>query len=489
VDTDGDGTPDYLDDDDDGDGILTADEGADPNGDGDPSDAVDTDGDGTPDYLDDDDDNDGIPTSVEIANAPPGGDTDGDGIPDHLDLDSDNDGINDVIEAGGTDADGDGMHSTPGSLTNPPDTDGDGQPDYVDLDSDNDSISDLYEGGSGAIDADDDGVADGPDTDGDGIVDSADDNNGQFGEDSDPGPQNTDGDGLPDYIDPDSDGDGTDDIDEVGNGDLDTNDDGVIDDNTDSDGDGIPDNIDDDDGTFGGLGGPIFNQAPQPEEDSYIIPEGIGSTLTVLDNDSDPDGDTLTITQVTAPQHGVVSIVRISGTVDFDALVYTPTASYLGMDTFTYTVSDVSQESTAQVTVTVLPVTDLSISQELQETPSYTEFTIVARNLGVRAADGAVISDTFPVEIANINWTCVGANGATCSASGSGNVMTDTLTSFPAGGVVTYTVYGNASTRVFNTVSVMPPDGVFDLEMDNNYATAPTQYRLLLPLMYRDYIP
>ncbi|WP_228547226.1 FKBP-type peptidyl-prolyl cis-trans isomerase [Nonlabens antarcticus] len=42
----------YIDADDDNDGILTKDENADPNGDGNPSDAKDTDGDGIPDYLD-----------------------------------------------------------------------------------------------------------------------------------------------------------------------------------------------------------------------------------------------------------------------------------------------------------------------------------------------------------------------------------------------------------------------------------------------------
>ncbi|MEO4006967.1 RHS repeat-associated core domain-containing protein [Flavobacterium sp. CAU 1735] len=53
-DTDGDGIPNYLDLDDDGDGYATweAIEGADPNGDHNPSDAIDTDGDGIPDYLD-----------------------------------------------------------------------------------------------------------------------------------------------------------------------------------------------------------------------------------------------------------------------------------------------------------------------------------------------------------------------------------------------------------------------------------------------------
>jgi hypothetical protein len=50
-DTDADGVANYLDDDDDGDTILTASENADPNSDGNPVDAVDTDSNGTPDYL------------------------------------------------------------------------------------------------------------------------------------------------------------------------------------------------------------------------------------------------------------------------------------------------------------------------------------------------------------------------------------------------------------------------------------------------------
>ncbi len=52
-DTDDDGVPNYVESDDDGDGIPTSEEDADPNGDGNPDDALDTDGDGIPDYLDD----------------------------------------------------------------------------------------------------------------------------------------------------------------------------------------------------------------------------------------------------------------------------------------------------------------------------------------------------------------------------------------------------------------------------------------------------
>lgn len=59
--------------------------------------ALDTDGDGIPDFMDEDDDGDNVPTIDEIEIAADGTiiytDTDGDGIPDYLDPDDDGDGI------------------------------------------------------------------------------------------------------------------------------------------------------------------------------------------------------------------------------------------------------------------------------------------------------------------------------------------------------------------------------------------------------------
>ncbi|NUY82703.1 hypothetical protein HUK80_17505, partial [Flavobacterium sp. MAH-1] len=94
-DTDGDGTPNYLDPDDDGDAVWTVYEGVNPDGDGNPATGatLDTDGDAIPNYLDADDDNDGYPTWEETDNSdndfnPNTGvspNADGDSIPDYLD--------------------------------------------------------------------------------------------------------------------------------------------------------------------------------------------------------------------------------------------------------------------------------------------------------------------------------------------------------------------------------------------------------------------
>lgn len=99
-DTDNDGTPDYLDADDDGDGIPSVDEAGDTDDDGIPdyleSNTASIDGDSRNDYDDNDDDGDGVPTRQEDVNGNGwlwDDDTDGDGIIDAHDDDDDGDGF------------------------------------------------------------------------------------------------------------------------------------------------------------------------------------------------------------------------------------------------------------------------------------------------------------------------------------------------------------------------------------------------------------
>ena len=111
-DTDGDGTIDPLDTDDDNDGVLTINEKL-----------TDSDGDGAYNWLDDDDDDDGIPTLTEGDETE---DFDGDGTPNYLDRDSDDDNIDDNVEG-------------------PIDTDNDGAMDFLDVDADGDGAPDAEE--------------------------------------------------------------------------------------------------------------------------------------------------------------------------------------------------------------------------------------------------------------------------------------------------------------------------------------------------------
>ncbi len=193
---------------------------------------VDTVGDGVPDITDFDDDNDGILDTKEDAEATNNGDSDGDGVPDRLDLDSDNDGINDVIEAQNQDDNRDGQ---------------------ADGDVDEDGLVSTITGNEECID--------------------------------------TDNDGIPDYLDLDSDGDGVNDIKDNGNplfSDLDGN--GRLD-GEDTDGDGIADVADGNDTTWGDT-----NDFPPVDSDfdgkpNYIDTDDDNDNIPTIDEDVNGNGD------------------------------------------------------------------------------------------------------------------------------------------------------------------------------------------------------
>lgn len=86
------------------------------------------------------------------------------------------------------------------------------------------------------------------------------------------------------------------------------------------------------------------NRAPVAVADTYWVSGRTPAMLPVLGNDSDPDGDSLTIVAVTEPA-GQTGTVQIMGT----QILYTPKAPFY-TDTFTYTVSDgKGGQSTAMV--------------------------------------------------------------------------------------------------------------------------------------------
>ena len=93
-----------------------------------------------------------------------------------------------------------------------------------------------------------------------------------------------------------------------------------------------------------------LNRAPAAANDAFTIECSAAATFNVLANDTDPDGDTLTITSVTTPGKGTAAIS--SG-----KIVYTPNATTCpagATDSFTYTVSDgKGGSSTATVNVTI----------------------------------------------------------------------------------------------------------------------------------------
>ena len=89
------------------------------------------------------------------------------------------------------------------------------------------------------------------------------------------------------------------------------------------------------------------NSAPKAVNDAFSTDENTSITYDVLGNDTDSDGDHLTISTKTDGTQGTVKIVE-------GKIEYTPHSDYTGTDTFTYTISDgKGHTDTATVTVTI----------------------------------------------------------------------------------------------------------------------------------------
>ena len=95
------------------------------------------------------------------------------------------------------------------------------------------------------------------------------------------------------------------------------------------------------------------NLPPDAVNDNAAVSEDSGANvINVLTNDTDENGDTLTITGVTQGAHGSVTFGPTS-------VSYTPNANYFGSDSFTYTIDDGhSMTDTATVFVNVTNVQD-----------------------------------------------------------------------------------------------------------------------------------
>jgi len=93
------------------------------------------------------------------------------------------------------------------------------------------------------------------------------------------------------------------------------------------------------------------NRAPSAAGDSVSTNENAAKQVPVLANDSDPDGDALSVTGAGPAAHGTV-VMNADGTV-----TYKPATNYFGPDSFGYTISDGrGGTNSATVSVTVVHI-------------------------------------------------------------------------------------------------------------------------------------
>ncbi|MBV7334668.1 tandem-95 repeat protein [Chloroflexi bacterium TSY] len=133
------------------------------------------------------------------------------------------------------------------------------------------------------------------------------------------------------------------------------------------------------------------NDSPIILPDNAATDEDKPIRIKVLENDTDIDGDRLTLLGVGDPENGSATLTE-----DKTAILYTPNANYHGSETFTYIAADTELADQATVTVSVRPVNDGP--QAVDDTASTDEDVTVS--ISVLANDTDIDGDKITVDSA-----------------------------------------------------------------------------------------
>ena len=135
-------------------------------------------------------------------------------------------------------------------------------------------------------------------------------------------------------------------------------------------------------------GGPI-NNAPTAVADSASTNEDVTIIIDVLSNDSDPDGNILTVDSLTQPTNGSV-VVNADETVS-----YTPASNFNGSDSFSYTAADGNggtDSATVSVSVTAVNDVPTAVADNARTSED------IAVKIDVLSNDGDTDGDTLTVD-------------------------------------------------------------------------------------------
>ena len=194
----------------------------------------------------------------------------------------------------------------------------------------------------------------------------------------------------------------------------------------------------------------VVNCVPDAVSDTVSVVEDTVTTITVLSNDTDPEGQPLSMTAVTQAANGTVAIVAGGMAVN-----YTPAANFFGSDSFTYTIRDARGDTdTATVNLTVTPVND---------PPSF-----------VLNSDQTVGEDAGPQTVSGLA-TAMSAGPLNESSQAlsflignTNNALFSAQPAVDADGVLTYTPAANAYGSATVTVRIHDDGGVRDGGVDTS---------------------
>ena len=220
------------------------------------------------------------------------------------------------------------------------------------------------------------------------------------------------------------------------------------------------------------------NTAPVAVNDAASTTQGTPVTISVLANDSDANGDPLTVVSVTDLANGT-AVINNNQTI-----TYTPNSSFSGTDTFTYTISD-GRGGTATARVSIMVSADNTAPVAIDDAASTTQgapvtIVVLANDSDANGDPLTVVSLTNPASgtaVINANQTIT----YTPNLSFSG---TDSFTYAISDGRG-----GTATARVSIMVSADDPVGhnaVRIVDLDGRVISVKNQWRAAVTITVAD---
>ena len=104
------------------------------------------------------------------------------------------------------------------------------------------------------------------------------------------------------------------------------------------------------------------NDPPVAVGDTATTPEDAAVVIAAAANDTDVDGNPLTVKDAGLPGHGTATVIATGP--DAGKISYVPASNYNGPDSFSYTVTDGTLTATGTVSVSVTPVNDAPVAAD-----------------------------------------------------------------------------------------------------------------------------
>ncbi|MEK7633717.1 MAG: Ig-like domain-containing protein [Patescibacteria group bacterium] len=142
------------------------------------------------------------------------------------------------------------------------------------------------------------------------------------------------------------------------------------------------------------------NDFPSAVSDDFTTNEDTTYAIdpsSLITNDTDVDGNTLTVSAVSNPLHGTVELENANP--NGNNIIFTPEANYNGPASFDYTVTDGNLTDTATVTITYNPINDAPVANP--DSASVNEDTILT------IAKSTLLANDTDIESSSLNLTAV----------------------------------------------------------------------------------